>query len=48
MSMNSSNEKLILLPLKFRVESPGFDLTSIGGSESLNPPWGGTILAQPV
>jgi hypothetical protein len=28
-------------------ESRGFAFFKSGGSESLNPPWGGTILAQP-
>jgi hypothetical protein len=43
----SSNKKLILLPSKFFEESGGFALTNSGGRLSLNPPAGGTILAQP-
>jgi hypothetical protein len=36
------------LPVKFLVESGGEDFNSLGGSESLGPPDGGIILAQPV
>ena len=46
-SMYSSNEKVIFLPEKFIEESPGTALTSFGGIESLGPPDGGMILAQP-
>ena len=35
------------LPAKLRVESGGVTLISTGGSESLGPPEGGTMLAQP-
>jgi len=43
----SSKEKLTLFPLKFTDESAGFALINTGGRESLNPPCGGTMLAQP-
>jgi hypothetical protein len=43
----SSNEKLILFPVKFTDELAGLAFVNIGGNESLNPPWGGTMLAQP-
>lgn len=46
-SINSSKVKLIVLLLKFLLESGGVTLTSRGGSESLSPPVGGMILAQP-
>lgn len=46
-SINSSKVKVILLPVKFRVESPGVAFNNTGGIESLGPPCGGTILAQP-
>jgi hypothetical protein len=36
------------LPVKFKAESLGSASTSTGGSESLGPPPGGIILAQPV
>ena len=39
---------MILLPEKFFEESAGVTLISCGGSESLGPPEGGIILAQPV
>lgn len=45
--MNSSNVNVTRDPEKFRVESPGVTLTNTGGSESLGPPSGGIILAQP-
>jgi len=35
------------LPAKFTDESAGFTLVKTGGSESLSPPAGGTMLAQP-
>ena len=38
---------MILLPVKFFVESEGVALISCGGSESLGPPDGGIILAHP-
>jgi len=46
-STNSSNVNTILSPLKLRVESAGSAFTKRGGKESLGPPSGGIILAQP-
>jgi hypothetical protein len=43
----SLNVSTILFPLKFIVESFGTALTKTGGKESLGPPVGGIILAQP-
>jgi hypothetical protein len=39
--------KVILLTEKFLVESPGVAFSKTGGIESLGPPCGGMILAQP-
>jgi hypothetical protein len=36
------------LPVKPVIESLGTDITKTGGSESLGPPPGGIILAQPA
>ena len=47
-SMSSSKVSTICLLLKLTVESPGSALRSNGGRESLGPPAGGMILAQPV
>src|SRR5215207_5416174 len=47
-STSSSNVSVISFPLKLVVESPGSARTSCGGMESLGPPAGGTMLAQPV
>ncbi len=46
-STNSLNTSSILLPVKFSAESFGLDFTNLGGMESIGPPPGGMILAQP-
>jgi hypothetical protein len=45
--MNSLKVRVIRLPLKLIEESLGVALTRAGGRESLGPPEGGIILAQP-
>ena len=45
--MYSSKVKVIVLLLKFLLESGGDAFKSRGGRESLSPPVGGIILAQP-
>src|SRR5215213_5732796 len=45
-STYSSKVRLILLPLKFRVESLGSAFNNCGGRLSLGPPPGGITLAQ--
>src|SRR5688500_10095987 len=47
-SISSSKVSTICLLLKLTVESAGSALISKGGRESLGPPEGGMILAQPV
>ena len=46
-SMYSLNDRVILLPLNWVVESFGTADIKTGGRESLGPPVGGIILAQP-
>src|SRR6185503_16581694 len=45
--MNSSKVKVIVLVLTPLLESGGVTFTSTGGSESLGPPVGGMMFAQP-
>ena len=45
--MNSSKVKVIVFESNPFVESGGVTFKSKGGSESLGPPVGGMILAQP-
>lgn len=47
-STYSSNSMVILLDLKFNVESFGLMLSNLGGMVSRGPPSGGIIFAQPV
>ena len=46
-STNSLKLKVILFSLKFREESLGVTCNNTGGNESLGPPVGGIIFAQP-
>lgn len=46
--MYSSNVSEILLPVKLVVRSAGVALANTGGSESLGPPVGVPICAQPL
>ena len=47
-SINSSKIRVTLSPLKLSAESPGSAFNKRGGNESLGPPSGGIIFAQPV